>query len=120
MPDKNVNEIDAIISTPGLISHIWMLFISAMAGLVAHIERMQSGSTKGFLIIMFVYDMITSALMGLIALYACMSQGLDIYYTGVVIAVFAHSGTKGLGLLTKLAAGKLKVEVQVRSEDTAK
>jgi len=118
--DRELEGIKAIFSDNGIFQHIWVMGISMLAGLIGHIERIQNHDEKKFIFMMFIYDMVTSSFVGLLALYACLSAGIDIYMIGVIVGMAAHSGTKGLSAVLKIVAGKYKVSVNIDAKDDKK
>ena len=118
--EKTVEGIRELFDGDGILQHLWVMVISLLAGIVGHIERIQNHDEKKFIALIFIYDMITSSFVGFIALYACLSAGIDIYMIGVIVGMSAHSGTKGLGAILKIIAGKYKVSVKIDAKDEGK
>ncbi len=80
--------------------HAFAVVIAVFAGIVAHVEKIQKGTIKGFSFITLVYDVTISAFVGILTLYFCLKMDFDMNTTGLTVGVISHQGTRGLALLT--------------------
>lgn len=111
---KDPNNWDKLFDFNFFIQHLFALVIAIFAGIVAHIEKIQNKTLKGFQFVVFIYDVVISSFVGLLVLYACLYLKLEIEATAVLIGVLAHQGTRGLALLTNILAKRLGVKNEVK------
>lgn len=92
--------------------NLYALAIAFAAGTVAHIEKIQNKTIKGFHFVTFVYDLLISSFVGIITLYVCLYFHLDAYATGACCGIMAHQGTRGLALLTNAFVNKFGIKIK--------
>lgn len=108
MPLNNPNNWERLTDLTFLYQHAFALFIALLAAFVAHVEKIQNKTLKGFRIVVFFYDVVVSSFVGLLTLYACLHFHLAMEATGVLVGVLAHQGTRGLALLTNLVYERVR------------
>lgn len=107
---KDPNNWEKLLDFSFLWQHLFALFIALFAGIVAHVEKIQNKTLKGFHFVIFIYDLIISSFVGLIVLYGCLYFELGMNATGVLIGVLSHQGTRGLALITNAVVKKIGKE----------
>ena len=100
VPMKDPNNWERLTDLSFIYQHAFALFLAIFAAVVAHVEKIQNKTLKGFHIVVFFYDVIVSSFVGVLTLYACLHFSVSMEATGVLVGVFAHQGTRGLALLT--------------------
>lgn len=95
MPNDAVSLIDRITEN-GLLSYLWILFISGWAGTAKYLSALhgKTPTLMGWLI-----DVLISGFVGVITAMTCQHFEADFYLTSAITGIAAHNGTRSLHLI---------------------
>lgn len=89
--------------------YLYVLGISALAGIVNYIGKINQGRSKLFCIWELIGEVITSVFVGIMTFYICEAAKIDQLYSAALIGLTSHMGTRAIILGQRFFAKKLGI-----------
>lgn len=84
-----------------LMTYIWVIFISAIGGIVSFMRKVRQGAARVFNITEFIGEIITSAFVGMLTFWLCEAGGISPLVTAALVGVSGHMGSRAIFLIEK-------------------
>jgi len=108
MPEKDPNSYE-------LITYIWVVVLSAWAGVANYIRRVREGKNSHFSLGELVGDIVISGFVGVITFFMCESANINQTMTAAIVGISAHMGSRAI--MTLECWLKKKLDQKIGSEN---
>jgi hypothetical protein len=89
---------------------IWVIMLSIWGGTVHTIKKVRDGIIERFTFKEWVYDVITSAFIGVITYALCKYAGFGEWLSAAMIGMASHQGTRALLIIEQAITKRLGVK----------
>lgn len=81
--------------------YIWVVLVAMMGGAVSFYSKVKSGAVERFSIMEFFGEIFTSAFVGILTAFICISNDVPVPVMGALSGITGHMGSRAIFVIEK-------------------